>query len=81
MVAAQRKTTLKALMEHALRREIQEPLELSEEDAERYEVGPFGILRLKRRPGKPVTTEQVRKIQDELDEEELDRARRLAGKL
>jgi hypothetical protein len=47
-LAAQRKTTLKAIVEHALRREIA-PLENLAPDSP-YEVGPFGILSLKKRP-------------------------------
>ncbi len=78
-VAAKRRTTLKAMVEHALRREIQAPVELSEEEAERYELGPCGILRLKRRPGETVTLETIQKIQDQMDEEELDHALKLAG--
>lgn len=78
-VAARRRTTLKAMVEHALRREIQEPRELSAEEATLYETGPFGILRLKKR-GVIVTDEMIRKIQDDLDEEEFDHALKLAGK-
>lgn len=80
-IAARRRTTLKAMIEHALRREIQEPQELSEADAERFEVGPFGILRLKRRPSKPVATGTIQKLKDEAEEEEFHNALKLAGKL
>ncbi len=79
-VAAKRRTTFKAMVEHALRREIQGSVRLAPEEAERYETGPFGILRLKRSPGATVTNETIRKIQDEIDEEELDHALKLAGK-
>ena len=42
-IAARRRTTLKAIIEHALRREIQ-PAEPKNPDPGKYEVGPFGIL-------------------------------------
>ena len=47
-LAAQRKTTLKAIVEHALRREIA-PWEQLAPDSP-YATGPFGILSLKKRP-------------------------------
>ena len=46
-LAARRKTTLKAIVEHALRREIR-PADAVNPDPEKYEVGPFGILSFKR---------------------------------
>jgi hypothetical protein len=73
-LAARRKTTLKAIVESALRREIRPAAELENPDPEKYEVGPFGILRLKRRPGETVTLEQIKAIQDEMDEEDYQRA-------
>lgn len=45
-VAAQRKTTLKAVVEHALRREIAPQVKLASDSL--YDVGPFGILSLKK---------------------------------
>jgi hypothetical protein len=74
-LAARRKTTLKAIVEHALRREIRPAAGLENPDPEKFEVGPFGILRIKRVPGAPpVTSEMIRAIQDEIDEEDLQRA-------
>jgi len=73
-LAARRKTTLKAIVESALRREIRPAAELENPDPEKYEVGPFGILRLKRRPGGKVTVEQIKAIHDEIDEEDLQKA-------
>ena len=55
-LAAQRKTTLKAMVEHALRREIAPQENLAPDSL--YEVGPFGILSLKKRT-EGLTTEQV----------------------
>ena len=60
-LAAQRKTTLKAMVEHALRREIAPDSP--------YEVGPFGILSLKKRSG-VLTTDQVQRLVDRQYEEE-----------
>jgi predicted transcriptional regulator len=73
-LAAQRKTTLKAIVESALRSALRPPAEMENPDPEKYEVGPFGILRLKRRPGEKITMQQIKAIQDELDEEEFQRA-------
>lgn len=73
-VAARRRTTLKAMVEHALRRELQ-PAEPENPDPEKFEIGPLGLLVLKKRPDqKSVTTEDIRRIQEEIDEEDLQRA-------
>lgn len=75
MFAARRKTTLKAVIERALRREIQPAADLENPDPSRFEVGPFGILRLRKVPGSPATSlEQTRAVQEELDREEVQRA-------
>lgn len=69
-LAARRKTTLKAIVEHALRREIQPASQGENPDPDKYEVGPFGILSL-RRSGQRMTTEQVRhRIDHQHDEED-----------
>jgi hypothetical protein len=47
-LAVRRKTTLKAIVESALRREIRPAAEMENPDPEKYETGPFGILSLKR---------------------------------
>lgn len=74
-LAARRKTTLKAIVESALRREIRPAAEMENPDPEKYEVGPFGILRIKKIPGAPpMTLQRVRAIQDEIDEEDLQKA-------
>jgi len=75
MLAARRKTTLKAIIESALRREIRPVSDLENPDPARFEIGPFGILRIRKVPGStPTTLAQVDAVQDELGEEELRRA-------
>ena len=66
IVAARRRTTLKAMVEHALRREIAPmvPLEMNE----------LGMLVLKKREGAGITLEQIDAIQDEIDREDMERA-------
>jgi hypothetical protein len=73
--AVSRRTTLKAMVEHALRREIQPAVALENPDQEKFEIGPMGFLVIKRKPGNPpVTSETIRAIQDEIDEEDFQRA-------
>ena len=75
MLAALRKTTLKAIIESALRREIRPVSDMENPDPARFEIGPFGILRIRKVPGTPPTSlAQVDAIRDELEEEELRRA-------
>ncbi len=62
-LAARRQTTLKAIVEHALRREIQPSADLENPNPDLYQVGPFGILSLKRR-GLGKTAEQVQALID-----------------
>ena len=73
-VAVRRRTTLKALVEHALRRELQPPPQVANPDPDLFEVGPLGFLVLKRRLDEKVTLEQIQAIQDEIDAEDLQRA-------
>jgi hypothetical protein len=74
-LAVRRKTTLKALVESALRREIRPAAEMENPDPEKYEIGPFGILRIKKIPGAPpMTLERIRAIQEEIDEEDFQKA-------
>ena len=74
-LAARRKTTLKAIVESALRREIRPAADSENPDSEKFEIGPFGILRIKKVPGAPpMTLERIRAIQDEIDEEDLQKA-------
>jgi len=67
-LAAQRKTTLRAIVEHALRREIAPKENLSPDSP--YEVGPFGILSLKKRTEVLTTDEVQRLIDHQYDEED-----------
>lgn len=74
-LAIRRKTTLKALVESALRREIHPAAEMENPDPDKFEVGPLGFLVLKKRPGaKPMTIEDLKRIQDEIDEEDFQKA-------
>ncbi len=71
-LAVRRKTTLKAIVESALRREIRPAAEMENPDPERFEVGPLGFLVIKKRPGSPpMTLEMIRAIQEEIDEEDF----------
>ena len=80
ILAARRKITLKELVERVLRRELQPEPILDNPDPGRFEVGPFGILRIRKVPGvSPVTSEQVGAIQEALDGEDLQRAMSLHG--
>ncbi len=73
-LAVRRKTTLKAIIEAALRREIRPSTEPENPDPSRFEVGPFGILRIRKTSGSPSTTvAQVRAVQEALENEELER--------
>lgn len=78
-VAARRRTTLKAMMTHALRREIGPVSEPGSREKDRLEVGPFGILRLKPR-GESVTDAMVRRMQDDADDADFQRAVKTSGK-
>lgn len=73
-VAVRRRTTLKAIVESALRREIRPAIEIENPDPEKYEMGPLGFLVIKRRHGETVTLEQIKAIQAEIDEEDFQRA-------
>jgi predicted transcriptional regulator len=73
-LAVRRKTTLKALVESALRREIRPAAEIANPDPEKFEVGPLGFLVLKRKPGETITLKMVQAIEDQIDDEEFQRA-------
>ena len=75
-VAARRRTTLKDMVAHALRREIMPEIELRPADAELYEVGSFGILRLRKR-GVTVDENLIQKLTEEADKQEFERAMEL----
>lgn len=73
-VAARRRTTLKAIVESALRREIYPQTEIENPDPEKFEMGPLGFFVLKRHPGEIVTLEQIKAVQAEIDDEAFQRA-------
>ncbi len=73
-VAALRKTTLSALVESALRSEIQLAAETVTLRPDPFEDGPHGFLRLKRQPGERISEEQLKAIADELSDEDMRRA-------
>ena len=73
-LAVRRKTTLKAIIEAALRREIRPSMEPENPDPSRFEVGPFGILRIRKASGSlGATVAQVHAVQEAVENEELDR--------
>lgn len=77
-VAARRRTTLKAMIEHALRREIALALALDEDSS--FEMNELGMLVLKRREGTGIILEQIAAIQREIDREDMERALNPTGR-
>lgn len=67
-VALRQRTTLRAIIERALRRELA-PTTAVNPDPEKFEVGPFGILSLKKRD-QPLTTSDIRYLIDHQHDEE-----------
>jgi hypothetical protein len=78
-VAARRHTTLKAIVEHALRREIQQPSPSTPPIDDKFELNELGFLVLKRKPDEIVTLEDIKKIQDDIDQEEFNAALKFGG--
>ena len=78
-VAARRRTTLKAMIESALRRELA-PLQEVDPASDQFEVGELGFLVLKNRGGLSSTSETVRQMIEEAEEEDFQEALRDAGK-
>lgn len=72
IVAARRRTTLKAMVEHALRREIAPMVQLDADSP--LEMNELGMLVLKKREGAGITLGQIDAIQDEIDREDMERA-------
>ncbi|MCD6051726.1 MAG: hypothetical protein K0Q55_3135 [Verrucomicrobia bacterium] len=66
-VAVRRRTTLKALVEHALQREIHpaSPIFGNSSGTDMIEISPYGLPRLKRKGAGMITTEMVRQLMDE----------------
>jgi hypothetical protein len=73
-VAIRRRTTLRAIIEGALRRELAPSAQETNPDPEKFEVGPLGFLVLKRKPGATVSLAQIRALQAEIDDQEFERA-------
>ena len=67
--AVSRRTTFKAIVEKALRRELAPAPETTNPDPEKFEVGPYGILVLKK-SGETMTAEQVQELIDHQYDEE-----------
>ena len=72
-LAIRRKSTLKAIVESALRREIRPATEQQNPDAEKFEIGPFGILSLKW-TGRTRSVEEIQHLIDHQHDEEDARA-------
>jgi len=71
-IALRRRTTFKAIVEQALRREIQATPTLTPEQCEYMEVGPLGIIRLKK-TGSPMTPETYRERVERIEREDDER--------
>jgi hypothetical protein len=72
-VAARRRTTLKDLVTCSLRREIGQQNTPETSPDSHYDIGPFGILRLKNRSNH-IAPESICSLQDEIDQEDFDAA-------
>ena len=63
--AVRRRTTLKAIVEHALRREVQSEQDLNASSKQCFEINANGLPQLKRKDGGEVTSEMVYQIIEE----------------
>ena len=63
--AVRRRTTLKAIVEHALRREVQTERDLNASYEQCFEINANGLPQLKRKDGGEVTSEMVYRIMEE----------------
>jgi hypothetical protein len=73
-VAAQRRTTLKEIITHSLRRELSmDKMSASLPPESPFEIGVLGLPILKK-TGRTVTSESVRRAIDEADEEDFQKA-------
>ena len=77
--AVRRRTTFRAIVEQALRRELAPAPEITNPDPEKFEVGPFGILSLKK-SGPSLTAEQYQKLIDHQYDEEDARVTGIASR-
>lgn len=69
VAAAERRTTLKAMMEHALRRELMESADSKEASAVELNAFGFPVLRSPMSSDQVVTSEIVYQLMDEEDDE------------
>ena len=69
-VAARRRTTLKDMVTHALRREIAAPPGVVHPHDESYEIGPHGILSLKKR-GAKISPERIYRMLEDAEQEDF----------
>lgn len=77
--AVRRRTTFKAIVEKALRRELAPAPETINPDPEKFEIGPFGMLCLKK-GGDVVTADQIKHLIDHQYDEEDARVIAIATK-
>ena len=75
--ALKRRTTLKTLVEQALRRELHPVENVVEQNPDLFEIGELGLPVVKRR-GVQLTSEMVYRALADEDEDETSRARRVA---
>ena len=76
-VAARRRTTLKAMVEHALRREIMPAVQLEADSP--FEMNELGMLVLKKTGRKPMSIEEVQDLIDHQYDEEDARVLDIGG--
>ena len=75
--AARRRTTLRAIVESALRRELRPAGDTANPNPDRFERHELGYLVIKPQPSdQPITAATIRTLQDEGDDEEVARALR-----
>ncbi len=70
-MALRRRTTLKALVEHALLREIQGEQETLPGVETRYQRNELGFLMLKRSPSDRIRLEEIQRVEEEMDKAEI----------
>jgi hypothetical protein len=70
-MALRRRTTLKSLVEHALRREIQGRQETAPDEESRFQRNELGFLMLKRTPSARIHLDDLQKLEEEMDEAEF----------
>ena len=63
--AVRRRTTLKAIVEHALRREVQFERDMNASSEQCFEINANGLPQLKRKDDEKVTYEMVYQIMEE----------------